>query len=89
MTTLATELRTLTEQGFVLLPEVLTAEMPAGSEVILDGATWHRGGANRSTGTRLATSPQDRQPWLRPRELQLPVAPEEIAESLPPRMRQA
>jgi ectoine hydroxylase-related dioxygenase (phytanoyl-CoA dioxygenase family) len=57
----------------------IEAVMPAGSAIVFDGATWHRGGENRSTRTRLGLSPQYCQPWLRPQESQLLVAPPEIA----------
>jgi ectoine hydroxylase-related dioxygenase (phytanoyl-CoA dioxygenase family) len=63
------------------------AVMPAGSVVVFDGATWHRGGANRSAATRLAMSPQYCQPWLRPQESQLLVMPPERAAACTPRMR--
>jgi ectoine hydroxylase-related dioxygenase (phytanoyl-CoA dioxygenase family) len=53
--------------------------MRAGSAIVFDGATWHRGGANRSTRTRLGLSPQYCQPWLRPQESQILIAPPEIA----------
>ncbi len=55
------------------------AIMSAGSAIVFDGATWHRGGANRSTRTRLGLSPQYCQPWLRPQESQLLIAPPEVA----------
>jgi len=57
----------------------IPAVMPAGSVILFQGALWHRGGANRSSGTRLAVSPQYCQPWLRPQESQLLIAPPEIA----------
>ncbi len=59
--------------------EVLQAIMPAGSALLFDGALWHRGGANRSSGTRLCISPQYCQPWLRPQESQLLIMPPEAA----------
>lgn len=55
------------------------AIMPAGSVVVFDSSLWHRGGANTSAGTRLAISPQYCQPWLRPQESQLLIAPPQIA----------
>jgi ectoine hydroxylase-related dioxygenase (phytanoyl-CoA dioxygenase family) len=61
--------------------------MPAGSVVLFDGATWHRGGANTSATTRLALSPQYCQPWLRPQESQLLIVPPERARALTPRGR--
>jgi ectoine hydroxylase-related dioxygenase (phytanoyl-CoA dioxygenase family) len=55
------------------------ATMPAGSVILFDGRTWHRGGANVSGRTRLAISPQYCQPWLRPQESQLLIVPPEEA----------
>ncbi len=66
---------------------VTRAVMPAGSVVIFDGGLWHRGGANRSQRTRLCISPQYCQPWLRPQESQLLIAPPELARGFTPRMR--
>ena len=68
---------------YVAVPAV----MPAGSAIVFDGATWHRGGANRSTGTRLAISPQYCQPWLRPQESQLLIVGPEEARACSERMR--
>jgi ectoine hydroxylase-related dioxygenase (phytanoyl-CoA dioxygenase family) len=63
------------------------AIMPAGSVIVFDGALWHRGGANRSARTRLAISPQYCQPWLRPQESMLLIAPPEKARHMSPAMR--
>jgi len=65
----------------------VAAVMPAGSAIVFDAALWHRGGANRSTGTRLAISPQYCQPWLRPQESQLLIMPPDRAAACTPRMR--
>jgi ectoine hydroxylase-related dioxygenase (phytanoyl-CoA dioxygenase family) len=59
--------------------EVRKAIMPAGSAIVFDGSLWHRGGANRSGGTRLAISPQYCQPWVRPQESQLLIVPPDAA----------
>jgi len=67
--------------------DVVTADMPAGSAIIFDGALWHRGGANASNGTRLAISPQYCQPWLRPQESQLLIVPPDAARACTDRMR--
>jgi ectoine hydroxylase-related dioxygenase (phytanoyl-CoA dioxygenase family) len=67
--------------------DVVTAAMPAGSVVVFDSALWHRGGANRSSGTRLCISPQYCQPWLRPQESQLLIAPPPVARSCSERGR--
>jgi Phytanoyl-CoA dioxygenase (PhyH) len=42
--------------------------MPAGSCVFFVGTLWHGGGANTTTGDRLAVTAQYCQPWLRPME---------------------
>jgi hypothetical protein len=67
--------------------DVRKALMPAGSVVIFDAALWHRGGANTSSTTRLAVSPQYCQPWLRPQESQLLIVPPEKARACSPAMR--
>ncbi|MCV7259603.1 phytanoyl-CoA dioxygenase family protein [Mycobacterium shimoidei] len=46
----------------------LPVVMPAGSCVFFVGTLWHGGGANTSTGDRLAVTAQYCQPWLRPME---------------------
>ncbi len=66
---------------------VRKAVMPAGSVIVFDAALWHRGGENRSGGTRLAVSPQFCQPWLRPQESQLLIVPPERAAACSPSMR--
>jgi len=63
------------------------AVMPAGSAIVFDGGLWHRGGANRGGGTRLAISPQYCQPYLRTQESQLLIAPPERARGYDARMR--
>jgi ectoine hydroxylase-related dioxygenase (phytanoyl-CoA dioxygenase family) len=65
---------------------VVKAIMPAGSVVVFQAGTWHGGGENRSSGTRLAISPQYCQPWLRPQESQLLIMPPERARGCTPRM---
>ncbi len=42
--------------------------LPAGACLVFSGALLHRGGANRSSGTRLAFSNQYCQPWVRTQE---------------------
>ncbi len=75
------------EQPDQHLDRAVPVVMPAGSVVLFDGALWHRGGANRSAGPRLALSPQYCQPWLRPQESQLLIVPPERAAKLSPRGR--
>ena len=65
----------------------VTAVMPAGSALVFDAALWHRGGANRSSWTRLAISPQYCQPYLRPQESQLLIVPPEAARACSAKMR--
>jgi ectoine hydroxylase-related dioxygenase (phytanoyl-CoA dioxygenase family) len=67
--------------------DIVRAVMPAGSVVIFDAATWHRGGANETSATRLAVSPQYCQPWLRPQESQLLIVPPDKAKACTPRMQ--
>ena len=47
---------------------IVDVVMPAGSVVVFLGTLWHRGGANRSQGNRLAISPQYCEPWARQQE---------------------
>ena len=65
----------------------IAAVMPAGSVLMFDAAVWHRGGANRSAGTRLAISPQYCQPYLRPQESQLLIMPPDAVRACSDRMR--
>jgi ectoine hydroxylase-related dioxygenase (phytanoyl-CoA dioxygenase family) len=67
--------------------EAVPVVMPAGSVVVFEGALWHRGGQNRSSGTRLALSPQYCQPWLRTQESQLLIVPVADAVACSPRVR--
>jgi ectoine hydroxylase-related dioxygenase (phytanoyl-CoA dioxygenase family) len=67
--------------------DALPAVMPAGSALVFDAALWHRGGHNRSAGTRLAISPQYCQPFLRTQESQFLVVPPDAAGRCSPRMR--
>ena len=66
---------------------VVPALMKAGSVLVFDAALWHRGGANRSAGTRLCISPQYCQPWLRTQESQHLIAPPEVARGYSARAR--
>jgi ectoine hydroxylase-related dioxygenase (phytanoyl-CoA dioxygenase family) len=67
--------------------DVVAAEMAPGSVLWFDAALWHRGGANDSDGTRLCMTLQYCQPWLRPQESQLLIAPPDVARRLPARVR--
>lgn len=68
---------------------VIDATMPAGSAIVFLGTLVHRGGANRSSGPRLALSNQYCQPWARQQEnyaLAVPPARARALE-LSPRLR--
>ncbi len=57
----------------------LKITMPAGSVLIFLGNVLHRGGANTSTTTRLAVTPQYCMPWLRQIENMVLAIPAETA----------
>ncbi len=56
--------------------------MPAGSCVFFVGTLWHGGGANTSTGERLAVTAQYCEPWLRPMEAYTLSISREIARAV-------
>jgi ectoine hydroxylase-related dioxygenase (phytanoyl-CoA dioxygenase family) len=58
--------------------------MPAGSAVVFMGTLLHRGGANRSTGTRLGITPQYCQPWIRQIETMALAIPPAVASAFSP-----
>jgi len=59
--------------------EITKIIMPAGSVVIFDGTLVHRGGANQSTSTRLAITPQYCSPGLRQIENMVLAVPPDVA----------
>ncbi len=59
--------------------EIEPVIMSAGSAVIFVGNLLHRGGANRSQGTRLAITPQYCMPWMRQLENMTLAVPPNIA----------
>jgi ectoine hydroxylase-related dioxygenase (phytanoyl-CoA dioxygenase family) len=62
-------------------PDIVKVIMPAGSAVVFHGSLYHRGGANQSTTSRLAITPQYCQPWLRQLEnMALAVPPDQAAQ---------
>ncbi len=67
---------------------VVVAEMPAGSVIVFLGTTYHRGGANRSAGDRLAITPQYCAPWARPQETFMLSVRREVAASHPRRVQE-
>ena len=62
--------------------------MPAGSVVVFAGNLYHRGGANRSNGTRLGFTPQYCQPWLRQLENMVLAIPPGVAGQYSPRVQE-
>jgi len=65
-----------------------TVVMPAGACVMFSGTLVHRGGANRSSASRLAFSNQYCQPWARQQENFLLGVPSEVARAMPPRLQE-
>ncbi len=61
--------------------------MDAGSVVVFLGTLLHRGGANRSTQSRLALSNQYCEPWARQQENYTLSVPKETARTLSPRVQ--
>ncbi|MBT8078487.1 MAG: phytanoyl-CoA dioxygenase family protein [Gammaproteobacteria bacterium] len=68
--------------------DAVKATMPAGSLMITKGTLWHRGGANRSSKSRLVITPQYCPGWARQLENMMLAVPAEIAATLPKRTRQ-
>ncbi len=69
-------------------PELEPVLMPAGSLMLAMGTLWHRGGANRSAGSRLVITPQYCVAWGRQMESMLLSVPAEVVASYPERVRQ-
>ncbi len=69
-------------------PRTTSIVMPAGSVVIIAGSLYHRGGANRSSGTRLGFTPQYCQPWLRQIETMVLAVPPERAQNYSVRVQE-
>lgn len=69
-------------------PDMIKAVMPAGSLMILKSSLFHRGGANRSTGSRLIVTPQYCAGWSRQLENMVLAVPPEKAAKLPKRVRE-
>ena len=67
--------------------EIVQVLMPAGSVVVFAGTLVHRGGANRSTATRLAITPQYCMPGLRQIENMPLAVPPEMAANYSPRIQ--
>ena len=71
-----------------ITPAATTAVLPAGGAIIFSGMLIHRGGANRSTGPRMAITNQYCEPWARPQENYFLSVSAETTRRLPPRVQQ-
>ncbi len=65
----------------------VAVEMPAGTCLVFAGNLLHRGGANRSRGTRRAFSNQYCEPWARTQENFFLAIPPEQAAGMSPRVQ--
>jgi len=72
----------------ILLERIQTVEMPAGACLAFLGTLLHRGGANRSSASRLAFSNQYCQPWARTQENFYLGIPREQVRKMSPRLQQ-
>jgi ectoine hydroxylase-related dioxygenase (phytanoyl-CoA dioxygenase family) len=70
-----------------LVAQARPVEMAAGTCLVFAGTLLHRGGANRSSGTRRAFSNQYCQPWARPQENFFLGIPREAAAAMSPRVQ--
>ncbi len=69
-------------------PDAIKATLPAGSVMIAKGTLTHRGGANRSDGSRLVITPQYCAGWARTLENMSLAVPAHIAKTLPQRAQE-
>jgi len=67
--------------------EAIKVLMPAGSVVVFDGRLLHRGGANRSSGSRLGITPQYCAPGLRQIENMVLAVPPALARNYSARIQ--
>jgi ectoine hydroxylase-related dioxygenase (phytanoyl-CoA dioxygenase family) len=67
--------------------EAVTAEMVAGSVLLMDGALYHGGGSNLSADARTALLLAYSLAWLRPAENPQLAVPPRYAQSLPAQLR--
>lgn len=69
-------------------PDLQQVIMPKGSLMLAMGTLWHRGGANRSSASRLVITPQYCVAWARQMESMLLSVPPEIVAGYPERVQQ-
>jgi ectoine hydroxylase-related dioxygenase (phytanoyl-CoA dioxygenase family) len=77
-----------TEQDLQPRVDSIKATMPAGSLMIAKGTLYHRGGANRSSASRLIVTPQYCPGWARQLENMILSVPSQVAATLPRRTRE-
>ncbi len=75
------------EERKPLEEEIIQAEMAAGSILIWDGATYHRGGANRSMTTRRTLTLNYTRGWLRTQFNQYLSIPRDRILEMPPALQ--
>ena len=68
--------------------QLVPALMPAGACIVFLGTLLHRGGANRSSASRLAFSNQYCEPWARTQENFFLGVPPQLARGMSPRIQQ-
>jgi len=69
-------------------PDLHKVVMPSGSLMLTPGTLWHRGGANNSTASRLAVTPQYCVAWGRQMESMLLSVPPHVVAQYPERIQQ-
>lgn len=69
-------------------PRITSIEMRAGSVLVFLGTTYHRGGANRSDGVRLAITPQYCSSWMRQIENMALAIPADVVAAMPERVQE-
>lgn len=69
-------------------PEIVVAEMPAGSAMFYLGSLWHGGGANTTERPRLGVILEYVVSWLRPQENHYLAVPRSVVRALPERLQE-
>jgi ectoine hydroxylase-related dioxygenase (phytanoyl-CoA dioxygenase family) len=69
-------------------PEIVVAEMPAGSVMFYLGNLWHGGGANTTERPRLGVILEFVVSWLRPQENHYLAVPRSVVRQLPERLQE-
>jgi ectoine hydroxylase-related dioxygenase (phytanoyl-CoA dioxygenase family) len=66
---------------------LISAEMPAGSLLIFEGALWHAGGANRSSERRVGVSINHGAGWVRPSQNNVLSMPFDLVRTFDPALQ--